>query len=73
MRQAGLDGLPDIHLATREEDGALPVLLCVDGHEILYHNLIDGRLGRSTWPLLLINRLGVHSWAETDGVRITAP
>ena len=54
MRQAGLDGLDDIRLATREEDGAFPVLLRVDGHETLHNNPIDGRLGRLTWPLLLI-------------------
>ena len=54
VRQAGLDGLDDIRLETREEDEALPVLLRVDGHEILCNNPIDGRLGRLTWPLLLI-------------------
>ncbi len=48
MRQAGLNGLCDIHLATREEDEALPVLLRVDGRGIPYNNLIDGRLERST-------------------------
>ena len=46
MWQAGRDdSRDDSRLATREVDGALPVLLRVDGHEIQDNNPIDGQLG----------------------------